>query len=332
MELAVLAAFEQEVVGHEAGSIPVVVPQRRRHSGGRQLPQLLRGATPVDRDDPVVVVTAAGVDEREAVGIDGDGPLDDVAGRQRREDVLAGLAVHEVHRPVVGAEHDPGAPVPLEHRRLARPAGTAPRLCPPSDRRRGAHATAARVEPADLRGLGHVPTAVVGAGRIAAERQAPGNLRRPHPPGARRVHELAVRLCRHLGGIDRCGRDRLGTGAARSWARRGGRSGCGVGDLVVTAVDGQPNGSDRHDEQDGDGGDAEELPASGVGRGPGLLGGPGAGPLDALRGRLVRFHHVMMDRRRVRLVVLDLYWRSSPSATSLSSVSSGCSPSSRSSQ
>ena len=125
VDLAVLAALEQVVVEDEAAAVPVVVPQHRRHRVRGQLVEL-GGLGPVDRDDPEVVVARPEVDERVAVGVDGHRALDDVAGGERREDVLAGGGVDEVLGAVVAVEHDPRAAVPLEDGGLPRPAVAAP--------------------------------------------------------------------------------------------------------------------------------------------------------------------------------------------------------------
>ena len=74
------------------------------------------GLGPVEGHDVQLSCAAARVDERHPVRVDGHRALDDVAGGEGRDDVLAGVVVHEVDRPVVGAEHHPRAPVALEHR------------------------------------------------------------------------------------------------------------------------------------------------------------------------------------------------------------------------
>ena len=125
VHLAVLAPLEQVVAEHETAAVPVVVPFRRRHVVRRQPPELRR-LRPVEGEYPEEAVTGPDVDEREPVGIDGDRSLDDVAGRERRQDVLAGRRVDEVDRAVVGAEHEPRPAVALEHGRLAGPARPAP--------------------------------------------------------------------------------------------------------------------------------------------------------------------------------------------------------------
>ena len=106
-------------------AVPVVVPHGRRHRVGRQRPQL-GGLGAVEGHHPQVVVPGPEVDERVALRVDRDRPLDQVTGRERREDVLAGVGVDEVQRPVVGAEHDPRTAVPFEDGGLPGPARAAP--------------------------------------------------------------------------------------------------------------------------------------------------------------------------------------------------------------
>ena len=70
------------------GAVPVVVPHASADTASaRQRPQLRSARRRSKAIDPVVVVARAGVEEREAVGVDGDRALDDVAGRERRDDV-----------------------------------------------------------------------------------------------------------------------------------------------------------------------------------------------------------------------------------------------------
>ena len=175
VELAVLAALEEVVVEDRGPSRPsrrstASATRRRRDSFHSST-----GWSPVDGDDAVVVVARAGVDEREAVGVDGDRALDDVAGGEVGEDPLAGVGVEEVDLAVVGAEHHPGAAVALEHRRLAGPAGAAPRPWsrPPSTD--SAHMPPVGREAPQHAGVGgHGPGAVGAAGGVAPEGQEPG--------------------------------------------------------------------------------------------------------------------------------------------------------------
>ena len=124
----------------------------------------------VEGDDPEVVVTRTGVDQWVAVGIDGDRTLRDVAGRERRDDVLAGCRVDEVDPVVVGAEHDPGAAVALEHDRLTGPAGPAPDPRLAVLARLPTHRPS-RVLPQRRGRHRHRTGAVEGARRVAAERE-----------------------------------------------------------------------------------------------------------------------------------------------------------------
>ena len=129
VEPAVLAALEEVVVDDQAGAVPVVVPHLLHPEvGGAELPQLDRFARTVGAQHPVVVVARPRVGDGEAVGVGGDRPLDDVAGRERGEQVGARLGVEPVHAVVVGAERHHGAPVLLVDVGLARPARAAPGL------------------------------------------------------------------------------------------------------------------------------------------------------------------------------------------------------------
>ena len=125
VEPGVLAPDEQVVVEHKAGPVPVVVPSGGRHRVGVEGPQLLR-LVAVEGHDPVFVVSAAEVDQRVAVGIDGHRALDEVAGAEVADDPAAGVGVQEVNGLVVGPDHHPGGAVALEHGGLAGPAGAAP--------------------------------------------------------------------------------------------------------------------------------------------------------------------------------------------------------------
>ena len=97
--------------------------------------------------------------------------LDEVAGRERRDDVLAGGGVDEVDGAVVGAEDHPGPAVPLEHRGLARSSpcrtrsGSPPRRWTPSTWPSPGYVHCALGLP------GHRALAVVAAGRVAPEGQ-----------------------------------------------------------------------------------------------------------------------------------------------------------------
>ena len=108
MEPAVLAAHDEVVGDDDGGTVPVVVPEAGVDRPAVDAPQL-DGLRSVEGDHPEVVVTRARVDQWVAVGIDGDRTLRDVAGRERRDDLLAGCRVDEVDPVVVGAEHDPRA-------------------------------------------------------------------------------------------------------------------------------------------------------------------------------------------------------------------------------
>src|SRR6476660_6262133 len=85
VELAVLPALEEVIVDDETRTIPVVVPERWRDVFGPELPQFERLRS-IECDGAVEVVPAAGVKDGEAVGIDRDRALDDVADREVRQD------------------------------------------------------------------------------------------------------------------------------------------------------------------------------------------------------------------------------------------------------
>ncbi len=188
-------------------------------------------AGPVDRQHPQLVVAGAAVDEGEPVRVDGDGALGDVTRGERREDGLAGRGVDEVEVVVVGAEHQPGATAPLEHRRLADPSGAAPHLGLAVLAATPAHGPV-RVAPRHLRGLGHRALAVVSAAGVAPEGEQPLHRGAPGPADL-----VAVGQCRWAGG--RGGGQRRGWSACRGRSRwrlvrgRGGRLTRASGEAVV---------------------------------------------------------------------------------------------------
>src|SRR5690606_28510448 len=85
---------------------------------------------------------------------------------------LAGVGIEKVDGVVVGAEHHPGAALPLEHRWLTCPASAAPRALAPAVGRLAAEPTRGRVPP-ELRWRSSRDRAgsIEGARGVAPERE-----------------------------------------------------------------------------------------------------------------------------------------------------------------
>ncbi len=180
----VLAADVEHVVDDHRVRVPVVVPHPV-HRIGAEPPQL-GGLFPIEGDDAEVGVTRPGIEQRVAVGVEGDRSLDDVAHVERWSGVPPGGGVDEVDVLVVGPEDHLGDAVgPLPHQRLAGPSAAAPDLVRAADRRVAAHRLVGVAPPDGERlrdGAGPVP----GARRVAPEHGQPRHRRRtgrPTPPG-----------------------------------------------------------------------------------------------------------------------------------------------------
>lgn len=186
------------------------------------------------------------VEKREAVGVDGHRPFDDVPDGERRPSVDAGVGVDEVDRLVVGTEDDLGHPVgTLPHRGLARPPRPAPLLRLAPDHRDPAH-RGVGVRPGHRRGgLGERAGPVPRAGRVPPEH---GETRRlaPASTDTRRRDPALGAGCRRGRSDCRCRRGRRCRRRRRR--RRGGRGStrCQVGG----AAEGETPDEDDGDEAD----------------------------------------------------------------------------------
>ena len=247
VDLGVLTALEQVVVDHQPGPVPVVVPLGRGHIEGPEAPELGRLIS-VEGEDAVVVVPAPYVGERVSIGIDRDRALDDVAGVEVGQEALTAVGVEEVDVGAVGTERDPRRVVTLEDGGLTCPSRSAPGLGFPADGRHRAHRSGPGELPHDP-GVGRYRSrSVVGAGRVAPEREQTLD---GVPPRLADRRWIDPPVEGRKGGRGRGGGRRRGGRRRSGGRRRGQRRQFGRRRLAVV---GGRRDRNRDDQQDGDDG------------------------------------------------------------------------------
>ena len=132
-EPRVLAALVHHVVDHDRVAVPVVVPDPV-DGVGVEAPQF-DGLGSVECNDSKPVVSRTEVEQGEAVRVERDRALDDVAGLKRGPELGTGERVEKVDRLVVGTKDHLGHAIgSLPHHGLAGPTRSAPETdTPPTE-------------------------------------------------------------------------------------------------------------------------------------------------------------------------------------------------------